>query len=173
MDLIEGSKEESSKKEQSYLEHVGDESNNRQTTEQDVPSSKTCPLKKPLAFHMSFLALLIMGFICALDATVLGVALPVCFSLPMDFPHSLLSLVHRLRTSRHNSGRLLGQYILHPSRCNRPANTHQRFQRLRPTIAALHVIRILHHRLDCVRGSAQHDSAHCWSRAARSRRWRA
>ncbi|KAF1852049.1 MFS general substrate transporter [Cucurbitaria berberidis CBS 394.84] len=31
---------------------------------------------KPLAFHMSFIALLIMGFICALDATVLGVAIP-------------------------------------------------------------------------------------------------
>ncbi len=33
--------------------------------------------RKPLAFYMSFLALLIMGFICALDATVLGVATPV------------------------------------------------------------------------------------------------
>jgi hypothetical protein len=32
---------------------------------------------KSLEFHMSFLSLLIMGFICALDATVLGVAIPV------------------------------------------------------------------------------------------------
>jgi len=32
---------------------------------------------KPLAFHMSFISLLIMLFICALDATVLGVAIPV------------------------------------------------------------------------------------------------
>jgi hypothetical protein len=32
---------------------------------------------KSLAFHMSFFSLLIMGFICALDATVLGVAIPV------------------------------------------------------------------------------------------------
>ncbi|KAH8722890.1 major facilitator superfamily domain-containing protein [Phaeosphaeriaceae sp. PMI808] len=39
--------------------------------------SQEQPLKKPLAFHMSFFALLIMGFICALDATVLGVAIPV------------------------------------------------------------------------------------------------
>lgn len=52
----------------------------RERAEHDGPSQER-PLKKPLAFHMSFLALLIMGFICALDATVLGVAIPVCFPL--------------------------------------------------------------------------------------------
>ncbi|KAF2868567.1 major facilitator superfamily domain-containing protein [Massariosphaeria phaeospora] len=58
------------------IEHHGHElSNERRIVEDDGPSQEH-PLKKPLAFHMSFLALLIMGFICALDATVLGVAIP-------------------------------------------------------------------------------------------------
>lgn len=40
-------------------------------------ASKGPRAKKPLAFHLSFTALIIMAFICALDATVLGVAIPV------------------------------------------------------------------------------------------------
>jgi hypothetical protein len=40
---------------------------------------------KSLAFHMSFLSLLIMGFICALDATVLGVAIPVRFCFEVNY----------------------------------------------------------------------------------------
>lgn len=37
--------------------------------------------KKPLAFHLSFTALIIMAFICAPNATMLGFAIPIrCFS---------------------------------------------------------------------------------------------
>ena len=54
--------------------HSGDKQNqvdNYASTPQEPRRGKS------LAFHMSFLSLLIMGFICALDATVLGVAIPV------------------------------------------------------------------------------------------------
>jgi MFS family permease len=55
---------------------------------------------KPLAFHMSFLSLLIMGFICALDATVLGVAIPVRYSIRILCSrctyHQHQSIVHEL-----------------------------------------------------------------------------
>ncbi|KAF1914792.1 major facilitator superfamily domain-containing protein [Ampelomyces quisqualis] len=46
----------------------------------DATATRASPaqsfLQKPLSFHMSFASLLIMGFLCALDATVLGVAIP-------------------------------------------------------------------------------------------------
>lgn len=45
-----------------------------------TPDQTTCnlpPTKKPLSFHMSFLALNIMVFIVSLDATILAVAIPV------------------------------------------------------------------------------------------------
>lgn len=35
--------------------------------------------RKPLAFYMSFSALLIMCLICSLDTTALAIAIPVCF----------------------------------------------------------------------------------------------
>lgn len=44
----------------------------------DLEASK----KKPLAFHLSFLALAIMVFVVSLDATTLAVAIPVAFPLP-------------------------------------------------------------------------------------------
>ena len=53
-----------------------------QNVEHDDLSQKPSH-RKPLAFHMSFLALMIMGFICALDGTVLGVALPVRLPYPL------------------------------------------------------------------------------------------
>lgn len=52
-------------------------------TEQDV-GVKT---KKPLSFHLSFLALNLMVLIVSLDATALAVAIPVC-TVPLEvFPN--------------------------------------------------------------------------------------
>lgn len=61
----------------STVEHSDSEpGGDRQIENQGSVSRESRP-RKPLAFRMSFLALLIIGFICALDATVLGVAIPV------------------------------------------------------------------------------------------------
>lgn len=56
--------------------HNGTRTRFVQTDVEPLTQPKPSP-KKPLAFHMSFLALLIMNFLSAFDATILGVAIPV------------------------------------------------------------------------------------------------
>lgn len=43
------------------------------------------PLKKTLSFHLSFLSLNILVFIVSIDATALGVAIPVSLRLSSSF----------------------------------------------------------------------------------------
>lgn len=52
----------------------------------DAEAAAPASPKKPLAFHLSFLALNTMVFIVSLDATTLAVALPVRYLRPSLFP---------------------------------------------------------------------------------------
>lgn len=86
------------------IEHRDDEPGTHRQIENHDSASREPRPRKPLAFHMSLLALLIMGFICALDATVLGVAIPIsCLFRAAFCSYTYVRQVYSTRTRRNDS----------------------------------------------------------------------
>ena len=80
--------------------------------------------KKSLSFKLAFIGLAASAFVFQLDATCLGIALPVsntfCF-VPYDRcvsrPRRLIYTIdHSWRLRRDKPGVLLGEFVLHPLR---------------------------------------------------------
>lgn len=143
--------------------------------EQHQQEDNESTTKKSLSFKLAFIGLAASLFVFQLDATCLGIALPVSphtFLIYLLHKYSSPMLDHCWGPKGHEFRVILGESGLHSLRSSNAASLGEHLQRIRPETPSLRVHGIILRRFHRLCHSAEYEHHHCWPGPTRSRWWR-